>query len=636
MRLLPYVLLALGFAAAAALADTKITDLPLGSAASSGTQSVVPYVDTGTNITKKLKLSDFPNIPAFQGWTLSRTLTGFVSSSGSVSSADTVLTALEKLNGNSTPGAPVSMGTFDGQAATATGASITSNVLYNQSADATHPGMLNTGTQTIAGVKTFSSTITGATSGNEVPLTFSAPLSRTTNTISCITATGSVAGCLSAADWTTFNAKQAALSFGALSDAGTDGITVTGGSGAVIGSGTSLAQHVADSTHNGYLSSTDWSTFNGKQASGSYITALTSDVTASGPGSAVATISTNVVTNAKLATMANGTFKCRTSAGTGNAEDCTATQATAILNAFTGDSGSGGVKGLVPAPASGDGAAGKVLKADGTWGTAGTTSPLTTKGDIYVYSTTNARQPIGTDGYVLTADSTKTTGMDWKASTGGSGLNVARFVLGGAVVPFTAIDGSEYVSGTQTLSSVNISALNSGTSGSTTVQLNQYRSGALQASQTASLNANSGLPNGAAAALSGSLSLLAGDVITVDVVSAATGASDLTVEWGTATQATGGATLTLVTKTTSYTLTNSDDTVIFNCSAACSATFQTSASATNKIYRVKNVSAYPLSLVLQGSDAFEDGTTSGTINPGSAPYPAAKFQPDGGTKWYAF
>jgi hypothetical protein len=47
---------------------------------------------------------------------------------------------------------------------------------------------------------------------------------------------------------------------------------------------------VADSSHNGYLSSTDWSTFNGKQASGSYITALTGDVTASGPGSASSTV----------------------------------------------------------------------------------------------------------------------------------------------------------------------------------------------------------------------------------------------------------------------------------------------------------------------------------------------------------
>lgn len=71
--------------------------------------------------------------------------------------------------------------------------------------------------------------------------------------------------------------------------------------------------------------------------------------------------------NAKLANMATQTIKGRTTAGTGAPEDLTATQATAILNAFTGDSGSGGVKGQVPAPAAGDAAAGNVLQADGTW-----------------------------------------------------------------------------------------------------------------------------------------------------------------------------------------------------------------------------------------------------------------------------
>lgn len=45
----------------------------------------------------------------------------------------------------------------------------------------------------------------------------------------------------------------------------------------------------------------------------------------------------------------------------------TPTQVTADLINFVGDSGSGGTKGLVPAPASGDAAAGKFLKADGTW-----------------------------------------------------------------------------------------------------------------------------------------------------------------------------------------------------------------------------------------------------------------------------
>lgn len=51
---------------------------------------------------------------------------------------------------------------------------------------------------------------------------------------------------------------------GDLTDVGTDGITITGGTSAVNGSGTAISQHVADTTHNGYLSSTDWNTFNAK------------------------------------------------------------------------------------------------------------------------------------------------------------------------------------------------------------------------------------------------------------------------------------------------------------------------------------------------------------------------------------
>ncbi|MCC6932544.1 MAG: tail fiber domain-containing protein, partial [Deltaproteobacteria bacterium] len=51
----------------------------------------------------------------------------------------------------------------------------------------------------------------------------------------------------------------------------------------------------ANGSTNGYLSSGDWTTFNSKQASGNYITALTGDVTASGPGSVGATIANDAV-----------------------------------------------------------------------------------------------------------------------------------------------------------------------------------------------------------------------------------------------------------------------------------------------------------------------------------------------------
>lgn len=80
-------------------------------------------------------------------------------------------------------------------------------------------------------------------------------------------------------------------------------------------------------------------------------------------------IPSNVVTNAMLAQVNTATFKGRTTASTGNVEDLTATQATALLNNVVGDSGSGGTKGLVPAPASGDAASGKYLNANGNWAT---------------------------------------------------------------------------------------------------------------------------------------------------------------------------------------------------------------------------------------------------------------------------
>jgi hypothetical protein len=58
---------------------------------------------------------------------------------------------------------------------------------------------------------------------------------------------------------------------------------------------------------------------------------LTADVTGTGTGSFAATIANDAVTNAKAANMATGTFKGRSTAGTGDPEDLTAAQAAALL-----------------------------------------------------------------------------------------------------------------------------------------------------------------------------------------------------------------------------------------------------------------------------------------------------------------
>lgn len=108
-------------------------------------------------------------------------------------------------------------------------------------------------------------------------------------------------------------------------------LTITGGTNAVLGTGVTIQVKQATTSQAGYLSSADWNTFNGKQAAGNYITALTGDVTATGPGSVAATIAANAVTNAKAAQMATLTIKGNNTGGTANALDLTVAQVQTML-----------------------------------------------------------------------------------------------------------------------------------------------------------------------------------------------------------------------------------------------------------------------------------------------------------------
>ena len=125
-----------------------------------------------------------------------------------------------------------------------------------------------------------------------------------------------------------------------------------------------LAVPTASVSNRGALSSTDWSTFNAKQAAVNYITALTGDVTASGPGSVAATIAADAVTNAKLANMAANTVKANITGGSDNPTDVAFVSTNTVSSGVFRDGSGNFAAGTITAALTGI-ASGNLVKSSG-------------------------------------------------------------------------------------------------------------------------------------------------------------------------------------------------------------------------------------------------------------------------------
>jgi hypothetical protein len=141
------------------------------------------------------------------------------------------------------------------------------------------------------GTVTSVAALTLGTTGTDLSSSVATGTTTPVITLNVPTASAANRGALSAADWSTFNTKVG-------------GVTASSPLASSGGSTPNITIQQSSGSQDGYLSSTDWTTFNNKQTAGNYITSLTGEATASGPGAAAVTLNNASVT-AKVLTGIN-------------------------------------------------------------------------------------------------------------------------------------------------------------------------------------------------------------------------------------------------------------------------------------------------------------------------------------------
>jgi hypothetical protein len=260
-----------------------------------------------------------------------------------------------------------------------------------------------------AGSITISATGSG---GTVTAVTGTAPVvssGGTTPAISMPKATTSVDGYLSSTDWTTFNNKGSGT---VTSVTATSPVASTGGTTPVI------SMPAATTSVSGYLTSTDWNTFNSKQPAGTYVTSV-SVVSSNGLAGTVTSGATPAITLSTSITgilKGNGTAISAASSGTDYAP---ATSGSAILYG----NGSGGFSNVTIG--TGVSFAGGTLSATGSGGTVTSvtgTAPVVSSGGA-TPAISMAAATASVNGYLTSTDWTtfNNKGSGTVTSVGGTG-----------------------------------------------------------------------------------------------------------------------------------------------------------------------------------------------------------------------